>query len=631
MIALLLLTHEPADRVRRMVEYWRKAVDPGEIVVAYGGPREEFGKIEGRKAFIDDPWLRTRDHQRERQSYTRMLKGAMDALEGAEWEWLYLAEYDMLPLDSSLLDRLRERALREGADLLGHRAWRIDDTLHPHYASHLATPEWLNWIGSVSRRSNKRVVLSCMGCGQFWGREALESVVAQGEPVRAYLELQLPTVAHHLGFRVRGLDEQDRFISNQVIPDAKPELLRDIGAWILHPVKKLWADNERSLPDPGRFIFPEKVELPVSPNLSISDVKGMEDGWRGDLSSVLKRISRVATGNGTLRILRGGHRFAVGFPEDRRAARVVLDLYHPHRFRGDMFRIYARGVLKFRLERRLLQASVGGGGEPASEWLQEAAAEGRVGFVGSNPVHGPRCLLGGLTGGEDPIPFVGKLGFDQSREAIMREASVLARLGGRFPGVLKPLSFESGSDWALLRLPYLGFRTPKGMDDSQVIQLLVQWLGDTRKPLGEIKWARRLLEVAENAGADSAWCAAMRKRMIRTALVHGDFAVWNLRMVPTGPCAIDWEWAEENGVAGVDLAHGLRQDAVMIRKLGPGKAVRHVLAWAEKRTWSAYLDASGWSGAKKDWLRFGLLHSHFNARSDSRKMLEHLGICFGEE
>ena len=65
----------------------------------------------------------------------------------------------------------------------------------------------------------------------------------------------------------------------------------------------------------------------------------------------------------------------------------------------------------------------------------------------------------------------------------------------------------------------------------------------------------------------------MRDRVVRTALVHGDFAVWNLRLLPTGPAAIDWEWAVEEGAAGIDFAHGLRQEAVMLRRLNtePGR------------------------------------------------------------
>ena len=132
-----------------MVDYWHNTTRPDEIVVAYGGAVEEFRKIEGRKAFIDDPRLRTRDHQRDRQSYSEVLRGGINALRDTGWEWLYLAEYDMLPLDSFLWERLKKRAREQDADLLGYRMWRIDDTLHPHYASHLATPRWLDWVSSI--------------------------------------------------------------------------------------------------------------------------------------------------------------------------------------------------------------------------------------------------------------------------------------------------------------------------------------------------------------------------------------------------------------------------------------------------------------------------------------------------
>ena len=35
---------------------------------------------------------------------------------------------------------------------------------------------------------------------------------------------------------------------------------------------------------------------------------------------------------------------------------------------------------------------------------------------------------------------------------------------------------------------------------------------------------------------------------------------------------------------------------------------------------------SGWAGAPEDWLRLGLVRSHFAAKSDSREMLGELGI-----
>lgn len=242
MTALVVLSHEPADCVNRMTQSWEKTTCPDHLVVAYGGAASEFGRIKGVKAFIADPRLRTRDHQREKQSYTGALQAAVAAISGEDWDALYFAEYDMQPLVGDLWQRLRKWAEQEKADLLCHRAWRIDDTLHPHLRQHLASREWLEWIARVSKRTENHIILSCMGCGQWWRREALEAVLALGEPIPAYLELQLPTAAHHLGFRVRGMGEQDRFVLPTPLPKGAREAMSAAGAWIIHPDKTQWHD-----------------------------------------------------------------------------------------------------------------------------------------------------------------------------------------------------------------------------------------------------------------------------------------------------------------------------------------------------------------------------------------------------
>lgn len=240
MTALLLLTHQPPEAVNRMTRQWRNVTHPDHVIVAYGGSLENLGGIEEPHVFIGDARLRTRDHPREKQSYTEVLNQAVEALREKDWDYLYLAEFDIEPLSPDLFTSLRARAVREDADLLGHRALRIDDTLHAHYADHACLTEWREWIRSLSRREDREVVLSCMGCGQWWRREALEAVLECGEPHEAYLEVQLPTVAHHLGFRVRGMGEQDRFIRTEPLDPQERQRMADGGAWVVHPVKRLW-------------------------------------------------------------------------------------------------------------------------------------------------------------------------------------------------------------------------------------------------------------------------------------------------------------------------------------------------------------------------------------------------------
>ena len=156
MTALVLLSHEPVERVHRMAEHWTRYTRPAHTLVAYGGAADRFAGLRCPAVMVADPRLRTKDHQRERQSYTGALRDVLAALPAAGWDFLYLAEFDMLPVVPDLWQRLEERSALENADLLGHRVWRLDDTLHPHYASHRATHEWMEWIGTFSCRSCSR-------------------------------------------------------------------------------------------------------------------------------------------------------------------------------------------------------------------------------------------------------------------------------------------------------------------------------------------------------------------------------------------------------------------------------------------------------------------------------------------
>lgn len=260
MTALLLLTHQPAEAVNRMARRWRSLTRPDHIIVAYGGPPEHLDGIEEKHVLIEDARLRTRNHPREKQSYTQVLQQSVAAIQDQQWDYLYLAEFDIEPIAPDLFSSLRARAEMEKADLLGHRAYRIDDTLHPHYADHACLTEWREWVRNLSRREDRDVVLSCMGCGQWWRREALEAVLECGEPHAAYLEVHLPTVAHHLGFRVRGMGVQDRFIRTEPLTRRERDQMIASDAWVVHPVKTLWNDLEPQTAAP-RLSVPKVLHL----------------------------------------------------------------------------------------------------------------------------------------------------------------------------------------------------------------------------------------------------------------------------------------------------------------------------------------------------------------------------------
>jgi hypothetical protein len=131
-----------------------------------------------------------------------------------------------------------QEIIEQGADVMGHWLYRIDGTGHYHQLYHEADPEFLPFWKSVSRRDDPTVVLSMFGSGSFWTREAFLAVSSQPQSIQCYLELYLPTLAHHLGFRVREWNENYHLISNMPMPNVSVENALKYSCWTVHPVKE---------------------------------------------------------------------------------------------------------------------------------------------------------------------------------------------------------------------------------------------------------------------------------------------------------------------------------------------------------------------------------------------------------
>lgn len=238
----VLLSHQRADQLAPLLRIWRRVAQESTLLLAYGGARSDFDHLTHEpRIFIDDTRLRTRDHQREYQSYTGLLKAVQGWIEAAACaaDYIYLAEYDHIPLVADLNARQTARMQSEDADLLGFHLQRIDGTNHPHYLYHVANPRFEAWLQPITARRDAGVTLSMLGTGSVWTREAFASVAAMDEPFPMYFELYLPTLAHHLGFRVRDWADQNPFVVNKGDRGAEIGAAQQAGAWTLHPVKNL--------------------------------------------------------------------------------------------------------------------------------------------------------------------------------------------------------------------------------------------------------------------------------------------------------------------------------------------------------------------------------------------------------
>jgi hypothetical protein len=238
----ILLTHQAEPLVETMVAWWGRHAAGPDVLVAYGGTRERFEALQvPHKVFVDDSRLRTRDHQRERQSFAGVFSAVNEWLRPRPgYRLLHLSEFDCIPLCDDLFSRLEARLATEQADVLGCHLERVDGTNHPHYLYHIADERFTPFLDGLSCRRERAVVLTMLGCVSFWKRAAFTAVADAEETAPLYLEIALPTLAHHLGFRVRGLTDQSRYV--QPVGDLMPELeaLRASGAWMAHPVKGFW-------------------------------------------------------------------------------------------------------------------------------------------------------------------------------------------------------------------------------------------------------------------------------------------------------------------------------------------------------------------------------------------------------
>ncbi len=65
---------------------------------------------------------------------------------------------------------------------------------------------------------------------------------------------------------------------------------------------------------------------------------------------------------------------AIGLPSNPEAAKVVLDLYHPNRIPGELFRMGAHSLIGLGLTRQVLKSEGGVEDEPLVPWLVEASS-----------------------------------------------------------------------------------------------------------------------------------------------------------------------------------------------------------------------------------------------------------------
>jgi hypothetical protein len=238
----VVLSHLDAEQVDERMRLLRAVSRDARFAVGYGGPASEFDRIEwDQRFFVDDPTLR--GPEQHLQSLTQVFETAWREYFAGDdgLDSIYLIEYDHLVLDPTFEHRLRELALETGADLLGKRCVDLTATNVAHYVRFRRDRRLLAHLERLSVREDRERLYGCLGDGIWLSRRALEAYVDVGDHPPCYCEVYVPTLLHHLGFRVVDVDaHSDLYRSVRWLPQysvAEVLELARAGAVFVHPAK----------------------------------------------------------------------------------------------------------------------------------------------------------------------------------------------------------------------------------------------------------------------------------------------------------------------------------------------------------------------------------------------------------
>jgi hypothetical protein len=236
----VLLTHQDAAVVDDNVRYLRTVAPEARFVVAHGGQIGDYERVaHPEKVFIDDPTLRA--PPRTHQSYHVLLAAVHDAFVAGDpsVRSVYVFEWDHIVLRGDFERPLRELAEHTGAAFLGKTCTDRTATNWHHYTRYRRDPALLAHLRVHSVREDPARLYGTLGNGFWLSREALAAYAALDDHPACYGELYVPTILHHLGFRVAEIPGA-LYAHVRYEPEvslAELLALKRAGAFFAHPVK----------------------------------------------------------------------------------------------------------------------------------------------------------------------------------------------------------------------------------------------------------------------------------------------------------------------------------------------------------------------------------------------------------
>lgn len=308
-------------------------------------------------------------------------------------------------------------------------------------------------------------------------------------------------------------------------------------------------------------------------------------------------------------------------PPDRYTASLTLSMYLPQGRKAKLAvaglkAANALGALQWALPRFEAEEGKHAAKDDRLPFPQSDIDDGCVGFLLCNPDHGGARIIAVRNSGRPSVIKWTETVGETKLAAEIASIKVLSEC--HLPGIPEIVMEGRTDTSAWFESPYYVNPAIKTVADPRVVRLLDSWTSEEAvnpldNKLVSSLWATEGAFPCQNA------VERLGKLRIRKAVVHGDFAPWNLRARQDDLVAIDWEWAEPDGLAGIDLCYGLLQEALLVKKRSPRQALNDVQIAAGSPCCGEYLKSTGWHEALDLWVKTGVLYR--NSRKPCPELL----------
>lgn len=230
-------------------------------------------------------------------------------------------------------------------------------------------------------------------------------------------------------------------------------------------------------------------------------------------------------------------------PRDKAVALRTIRLYLPQTRIGKVSVLLLRLLVHLRLLWLLPRV-------PIASSTSDAGLTS--GYLVCNPVHGVRLIRVIKT--EDGF-VIEKIAERANASPIESEYRLLQRLSNR---AYVPLAYDWKETDSLVAFRMASYgRAPACLNIGSILHA---WETCEEVCAEDSSFFQKLRPYFP----DGFWQQFSKKRF-RKALIHGDFVPWNIRTTASNDLmCVDWEYAEEDGIAGFDFAYFILQQAICV-------------------------------------------------------------------